>query len=73
MIDPVDLLVACGSLIQSFTSSGPFGEQGIHSIEDLLDRNLCDKLFPNQDVFRNHQMTYVRLSHYTVKVCVERF
>ena len=68
MIDPSDLLGACGSLIQSFTSSG---EDRLHSIEGVLDQNPRGTLFSNNDVYQRYRTTYVRLSHYTVKVCVQ--
>ena len=70
VIDPMNILRACGSLIQSFSSSGFDGSSRASSLENILEQNLCDELFPKQDVFQNHRRTYIRLSHYTVKVCV---
>ena len=66
MMDLADLLEACGSLIQSFSRSDSSG-----MIEDILREDDLDMFFPNQRVFDKYQTTYIRLSHYTVKVCVK--
>ena len=68
VIDPTYILRACGSLVQVFSNAGSFNS--FHSIEDVLEENYLEQLFPNKNVFSKHQMTYVHLSHYTVKVCV---
>ena len=70
VMDPMYILRACGSLVQSFSIQAADSLKGFHSIEDLLDQDYLEQLFPNKNVFSKHQMTYIGLSHYTVKVCV---
>lgn len=70
VIDLMNILRACGSLIQSFSSSNFDDSSRARLVENILEQNLSDELFPKQDVFQNHRRTYIRLSHYTVKVCV---
>ena len=69
MIDPMYVLRACGSLIQSFPSSDSFDRA--YYTEVLLDEGHLDALFPNKGDLQKHRTTYIRLSHYTVKVCIK--
>lgn len=69
MMDPADLLLACGSLIQSFSNSDLSIPNKL--VEDLLegDNFKLDTYSLTEDVLRKYQTIYVCLSHYTVKVC----
>ena len=71
VIDPMYVLRACGSLIQSFSSSDSFHRASYTEV--LLDEGHLDALFPNKDDLQKHRNTYIRLSHYTVKVCIKLY
>lgn len=66
MVNPVNILRACGSLVQSFSNPDSFDESC--SIVNLLEQDHLEQLFPDQNVSYTYRSTYIRLSHYTVKV-----
>ena len=66
MIDPADLLTACGSLIQSYSDSEY--SYKINLVDTLLAENPLGALSLERYTIEKHKATFVRLSHYTVKV-----
>ena len=68
MMDPADLLVTCGSLIQSYSNLESTSE--VTLIDTLLDENPSGALSLNEDIVQQYRTIYVRFSHYTVKVCI---
>ena len=67
ILDPVDLLFACGSLVQSYSNSEAADGVG-DLVDNLLAENSLGTFSLDIDSLKKYRTTYVCLSHHTVKV-----
>jgi len=70
LIDLMDIFQTCGSLIQGFTSSDFHEKDRLLEIQEILEDNDLKAVLLSQDNHLPYYQTFVRLSHYTVKVCI---